>query len=94
MSEAPNAFQLDKIYNIKIKDDEYVISLIDFNSSLEINVSLKNSFPKISYSNQFSLHELKKLSVYFLLFKKISNIIPNIKNMLVEEKSRNLEINE
>ena len=94
MSEAPNAFQLDKTYNIKIKDDEYVISLIDFNSSLEINVSLKNSFPKISYSNQFSLDELKKLSVYYLLFKKISNIISNIKNMLVEEKSRNLEINE
>ena len=46
MSEAPNAFQLDKTYNIKIKDDEYVISLIDFNSSLEINVSLKNYFQK------------------------------------------------
>ena len=94
MEDAPKAFQINENYIIKIKDDEYMIFLTFLSSSLDIKISLKNSFPEISYSKSFTLDDLKKLSVYFLLFKKISDIIPNIKNMLNDEKSRSLEINE
>ena len=94
MEDAPKAFQINENYIIKIKDDEYMIFLTFLSSSLDFKISLKNSFPEISYSKSFTLDDLKKISVYFLLFKKISDIIPNIKNMLNDEKSRSLEINE
>jgi len=94
MDDAPKAFQINENFIIKINNDEYIIFLTFLSSSLEIKISLKNSFPEISYSKNYTLDELKKSSIYFLLFKKISDIIPNIKNMLNNEKSRTLEISE
>ena len=77
-------------YIIKKDNQEYSVVLKYSNSLLEITISLKDSF-QIAYSKNYTLDELKKSSNFFLLFKKISDVIPNIKNMLTKEKSRDLE---
>ena len=89
--EAPCA---SEEYIIKKNNKEYIISLVYSSSSLEIKSTLKESLQVFTYLKIFTLDELKKVSIYFSLFKNISDIIPNIKNMLSNEKTRNLEIDE
>ena len=64
--------------------------MIHLNSSLEIKISTKKPFQKSSYQKVFSFDDLKRVSNYFSLFKNISDIIPNIKAMLENEKTRDL----
>jgi hypothetical protein len=78
-------------YLIKKNNQEYSIILKYSNSLLEIDISLKDSF-QICYSKNYTLDELKASSNFFLLFNKISDVIPNVKKMLSKEKKRDLEI--
>ena len=79
-------------YNINKNNIEYIISLIHLNSSLEIKISTKKPFQKSSYQKVFSFDDLKHVSNYFSLFKNLSDIIPNIKAMLENEKTRDLGV--
>ena len=81
-------------YTINKNNKEYIISLKYYNSSVEIKASLKESFQTFSYLKNFTLDDLKRLSNFFLIFKNISDIIPNIKNMISNENSRDLKIEE
>lgn len=80
-------------YNISKNGSEYNINFIYSNSSLEIKIADKEPFTKSTYQKIFSLEELAKVSIYFSLFKTISDIKPNIKTMISDEKSRDLEVN-
>ena len=86
--------KISENYTIKKNNKEYIISLKYYNSSVEIKASMKETSQAFSYIKNFTLDNLKILSNYFLLFKNISDIIPNIKNMLSNENSRDLEIKE
>ena len=83
--------------NLKIinkSNIDYIVTFTYTPSTIEIKISQKESFQKYSYQKTYSFDDLKKLAIYFSLFKSISDIKPNIKTMLSNEKSRDLEINE
>ena len=94
MEDDSNKFKLSEEYEINKNNFNYIINLYYSNSFIEFKVSIKNLIQTTSYSKKYSLEELKKSCVFFLLFKSISDIIPNIKKMLEDKKSRDLEINE
>ena len=80
-------------YNIKKNDKEYIITFTYSYYSIEIKISSKTPFQQFSYEKILTLNDLKNISNYFSLFKNISDIKPNIKNMIENENTRDLEVN-
>ena len=84
-------------YIIKKNNIEYNICLKYSSFSIELKSSLKDPIKHLqssTYLKTYTLEELKKISMFFSLFSNISDIIPNVKSMLSNENSRDLEIGE
>lgn len=81
-------------YSISKDNKEYILILSYSSSTIEIKITQNESLNKFSYQKIFSLNDLKKIANYFSLFNSISDIKPNIKDMISNQKTRDLEIKE
>ena len=81
-------------YSINKDNKEYILTLSYSSSTIEIKIIQNGNFNKFSYEKIYSLNDLKKIANYFSLFNSISDIKPNIKEMISNEKTRDLELKE
>ena len=89
-----DGINLSENYSIKKDNKNYEIILNYSESSIGINISFKDSSKTFSYIKYFTLNELIKVSNFFSLFKNISDIIPNIKKMISNTNSRDIQVEE
>jgi len=73
---------------LKLKENEtlYILRLSIQSNALCIDITEEDSVPSIKYVSNFNLTDLKKQNKYFLKFDTLEELIPEIKNLCVENK--------
>ena len=75
-------------YEMKIDEENYIIKIILFSTSITFSAHKQNSFSSFFYKINYKIEELKKLSKSFTLFDTVNEIYNCIKTIIDEGKGR------